>query len=166
MEHLTKKYGAATARNFMKPDNHLSKAGTACGVSFDNSRKIFNTATCHSLMGYVKENHGNERANALMSLMFSTYFEQAKAINRVPVLKEMYEEIGLTWNNEVEAALEPDSKYSKQVQREDRSIKMQRVSGVPFFIIERSDGSKPVTLSGAQPVEVLQDALEECSGNE
>jgi predicted DsbA family dithiol-disulfide isomerase len=163
MEHLSKKYGAGVAENFMKPGNHLSKAGAACGVSFDNTRKIFTTARCHSLMGFVKEKHGNDKANELMSLMFSAYFEQAKQVNQISVLKELYETLGLSWSNEAEAALQSDSKYSKQVEMEDKTVKMQRISGVPFFILERNDGSTPIAFSGAQPVEVIQDALEECS---
>ena len=166
--HIDKKYGPGSAARFLNADSPLYNAGEACGVAFnkDPKRKIFTTAKCHSLMGYTKEVHGNEKANELMSVMFTAYFVNARSVNQAAVLQELYAEIGLEWSTEAAACLDSKSKYSRQVEMEDQAIKQKRVSGVPFFIIERADGSAPIAFSGAQPVEVIQDALEECSSTD
>ena len=163
--HIDKKYGPGSAARFLSDTSPLYSAGEACGVNFnkDPKRKIFTTAKCHSLMGYTKGVHGNEKANELMSVMFTAYFVNARSVNQAAVLKELYAEIGLEWTEEAAACLDPMSEYSQEAEMGDQAVKMKSVSGVPFFIIERSDGSAPIVFSGAQPVEVIQDALEECS---
>lgn len=163
-EHIIKKYGPEAAAGFGAPDSHLNQAGRKVGINFDSSRKVIPTLRCHSLMEYTKEKFGNDKGNLLMDAMFVRYFERAEMVHKVTTLKEIYTEIGLTWSDEIDAALEKDSDYSKRVVAGDKMAKSQlRVSGVPFFIIERNDGSKPIAFSGAQPAEVIGDALEEAS---
>ena len=41
--------------------------------------------------------------------------------------------------------------------------KSQGISGVPFFIIEQNNGGKPLAFSGAQPIDVIAECLEEAS---
>ena len=81
-------------------------------------------------------------------------------------MKECYTSVGLEWTTEAETSMTKSSTYSQQVIVEDQSIKTRRVSGVPFFIIERNDGSSPICFSGAQPSEVIADALEEASATD
>jgi predicted DsbA family dithiol-disulfide isomerase len=163
-EHLVKKYGAAAVAGFNSPDSHLNKAGRRVGINFNSTRKVIPTLRCHALMEITKEKFGNEKGNLLMEAMFVRYFEKAENVHTVPKLKEIYSELGLTWSDEIDEALGKDSNYSKRVIEGDRMVKSQlRVSGVPFFIFDRNDGSRPVALSGAQPAEVLREALEEAS---
>jgi len=165
-DHIVKKYGPQMATMIGNPNSPLQKAGLKCGVKFNDDRNIFTTLKCHALMTYTKETHGNDNANLLMDAMFESYFEKAKAINTVEVLKECYTSVGLEWTTEAETSMTKSSTYSQQVIVEDQSIKTRRVSGVPFFIIERNDGSSPICFSGAQPSEVIADALEEASATD
>jgi len=163
-EHIAKKYGPEAAARFNGPNNPLDVAGSKVGIKFDSSRKVIPTLRCHSLMEYTKEKHGNDKANELMDVLFNRYFEKAQMVHQVPILKEIYTQLELPWSEEVDAALAANSPQSKSVVAGDRSAKTQlRVSGVPFFILERNDGSRPIAFSGAQPAEVIGDALEEAS---
>ncbi len=163
-QHLLKKYGAAAVAGFDTPDSHLNKAGRKVGVNFNSTRKVIPTLRCHALMEITKEKFGNEKGNLLMDAMFVRYFEKAENVHTVLKLKEIYSELGLTWSDDIDEALRADSDYSKRVIEGDRFVKSQlRVSGVPFFIFNRNDGSRPIALSGAQPAEVIRDALLEAS---
>jgi predicted DsbA family dithiol-disulfide isomerase len=163
-EHISKKYGAEAAARFNAPNNPLDVAGTKVGIRFNSSRKVIPTLRCHSLMEFTKEKYGNDKANELMDVLFNRYFEKAQMVHQVPTLKDIYTQLELPWSEEVDAALTDNSPQSKSVVAGDRSVKTQlRVSGVPFFILERSDGSRPIAFSGAQPAEVIGDALEEAS---
>jgi predicted DsbA family dithiol-disulfide isomerase len=166
-EHITKKYGAEASARFGAPNNPLYVAGSKVGIEFDSSRKVIPTLRCHSLMEHTKEKHGNDKANELMDALFNRYFEKAQMVHQAPILKEIYAQLDLPWSEEVDAALAADSPQSKGVIAGDRSAKTQlRVSGVPFFILERNDGSRPIAFSGAQPAEVIGDALQEASATE
>lgn len=163
-EHIVKKYGPEAAARFNGPNNPLDVAGSKVGIKFDSSRKVIPTLRCHSLMEYTKEKHGNDKANELMDVLFNRYFEKAQMVHQVSILKEIYTQLELPWSEEVDAALAANSPQSKSVVAGDRSVKTQlRVSGVPFFILERNDGSRPIAFSGAQPPEVIGDALEEAT---
>jgi len=117
-------------------------------------------------MEFTKEKYGNDKANELMDVLFNRYFEKAELVHQVPVLKAIYEQIELPWSEEADAALAANSTYSNNVIAGDRDVKTQlRVSGVPFFILERNDGARPIAFSGAQPAEVIGDALEEASAS-
>ena len=165
-EHIINKYGAQAAARFNSPNNPLDVAGSKVGVKFDSSRKVIPTLRCHSLMEFTKEKYGNDKANELMDVLFNRYFEKAELVHQVPVLKAIYEQIELPWSEEADAALAANSTYSNNVIAGDRDVKTQlRVSGVPFFILERNDGARPIAFSGAQPAEVIGDALEEASAS-
>ena len=163
-EHIAKKYGKEMAARFSAPNNPLSTAGKRVGITFNETRKVIPTLRCHSLMEITKELHGNDKANELMDALFNRYFEKAELVHQLPVLRDIYKQINLSWSAEVEQALASSSPYSQKVIASDRMFKMQmKVSGVPFFIFERADGAKPIAFSGAQPPEVIADALEEAS---
>lgn len=165
MEHLTKKYGPGAVASFENANSPLKVAGRACGVTFENSRKIMGTLKPHCLMTAVKR-EDNEKANQLMEAMMLAYFEKGRQINNIDVLKDCVSTIGLEWTEAYDSCLKKDSAEAKQVYQEDDAVKRMRVSGVPFFIVDRNDGGRPIAFSGAQPVEVISEALEEASATD
>jgi predicted DsbA family dithiol-disulfide isomerase len=159
--HIGKKYGPAMAAKLDSPDNSIAKAGRAVGIQFNNQRNMYPTVQAHALMEHVKKSD-NAKANALMEIMYSEYFEKGENINDVDVLTALAERVGLD-KEEAKAAIE-NQDLQAVVQKKDQMYKTQmRVSGVPFFIIEPNNGERPIAFSGAQPPEIIAEQLESAS---
>lgn len=159
--HLLKKYGQEAVSRYLQPDNPLSDAGakTIPPITFARDRKIYDTRITHALFEYVKEKAGNEQANALMVQLFERYFEKAEDITDARVLKEALSASNLSHDLYNEMIVDKDSRM-EQVEQIEQMLKQQyRVRGVPFFVIERKDGEKPFGISGAQPVDILEECL-------
>ena len=117
-------------------------------------------------MEYLKENNQNDEANQLMEAMYKEYFEKAQNINSEDFLSALAKRtIGL----DVEKAREvmQNGLRLEDIKQKDRAAKTQmRVTGVPFFIIQSGTDEKarPVAFSGAQPVDLIAEVLEDVSG--
>ena len=161
-EHLFNKYGPRGARMIDDPNKHLMQSGREVGIQFNNQRRIYPTTKAHALMEYLKE-RDHEKANDLMEIMFHEYFENAQNINSADKLEELAVQVGVE-AAEARAAMESEELLN-QVRVKDRFAKTEmRVSGVPFFIIESNvEGGRPVAFSGAQPVGLIAEVLEEAS---
>jgi predicted DsbA family dithiol-disulfide isomerase len=112
------------------------------------NRMIIPTASCHALMEYTKEKYSNDKATALMDLLFDRYFVKGEMVHKVEILKDCYTKLDLVWDNTTDEALDENSIYIKKVNEKDEIVKNKRISGVPCFIIERVNGTKPITFSG------------------
>jgi predicted DsbA family dithiol-disulfide isomerase len=144
------------------PDNSIAKAGRAVGINFTNKRNMYPTVQAHALMEHVKKNHDNDKANQLMEILYSEYFENGQNINNVDVLSELASRIGVD-KTEAKAATENNELHGL-VREKDQTAKTRlRVSGVPFFIIEPNNGGRPIAFSGAQPVRIIAEQLETAS---
>mmetsp|Transcript_26620 Transcript_26620/g.49721 ORF Transcript_26620/g.49721 Transcript_26620/m.49721 type:complete len:189 (-) Transcript_26620:1785-2351(-) len=170
LEHLTKKYGPSAAERFHDPDSPLKVMGRKVGIEFNNDRKVVDTKKAHALMEYIKEQCGNDKANQFMEDLFHAYLEEGKDINDETMLVETA--VRNTNDNGISAddarrAMGPD--HVKQILIQDRQNKYKYgVSGVPFFMIHPNnnddDNSRPVAFSGAYPVEVIAEQLQEAAG--
>jgi len=162
MEHLSRKYGKDVVARFGKPGNPLDTAGAKVGITFNPARRVIPTARCHVLMEYVNKTHSSDKGVALMDVLFTKYFEQALNVNEREILLQSALECDIGPEADVRAALDNQELLSAVVAK-DRAAKTQlRVSGVPYFIIENQNaGERPCAFSGAQPPEVIQEALEE-----
>ena len=111
-------------------------------------------------MEYTKKEKSNDAANEIMEEMFHRYFEKGDNINSEDVLAEIAGKVGIDEASAKNAV--KDDKYLYEADEKDNLYRQQmRISGVPFFIIERKDGQRPIGFSGAQPVEVMAEQLEE-----
>ena len=151
---------------------HLNKAGSDVGIQFNKDRKMFSTIDSHRVMEWCNQTTP-DKSDALMEAFFSSYFEQADNICDVDVLCRVAASIGLS-GQDVRGMLASDS-YREEVIQKDREAKALRVSGVPYFIVShparasatataaagRSSSRKPVTFSGAQPIDVISEMLTE-----
>jgi predicted DsbA family dithiol-disulfide isomerase len=164
--HIAKKYGPGMAAQLDNPDNSIAKAGRAVGINFTNKRNTYPTVQAHALMEHLKKmDNGNDKANQLMEIMYSEYFEKGRNINNVDVLMELASRVvvGLD-TDEAKAAME-NKQLHQLVREKDQKFKTQmRVSGVPFFIIQPNKaGERPIAFSGAQPPDIIAEQLETAS---
>jgi predicted DsbA family dithiol-disulfide isomerase len=113
------------------------------------------------LMEHVKKSD-ILKANQLMEIMYSEYFEKGVNINNVDVLTALAERVGL---DKVEARLAIENQDLQAVVRQkDQTYKTRmNVSGVPFFIIEPNNGDRAIAFSGAQPPDIIAEQLESAS---
>lgn len=169
-EYITKKYGAAAAKRFLGAKSQLDETAAKVGITFKKDRKIFPARRAHALMEHVKLTKGedSEEANSIMTSLFENYFEQGLSPNSVDTLSSIVKDIFGEDSEEASKALmaTQDDEMLKHVLEKDSYHKHQGISGVPFFIIEKTDGeiakkTKPITFSGAYPPEFIASELEE-----
>jgi predicted DsbA family dithiol-disulfide isomerase len=162
MEHLSKKYGPSAAQRFNDPNSPLRVMGRNVGIEFNNDRKAVNTKRAHALMEYLKSSSGNDVANQFMEDLYKMYFEEGKDINDEAILVEAIGKHGVE-SEQARRVMAPD--FLKDIEEKDKHNKITYgVSGVPFFMIHPNDGkSRPVAFSGAYPVEVIAEQLEEAA---
>lgn len=85
------------------------------------------------------------------------YFTEGKNIADPGQLRTFAEQVGLR-REDVDSALADDTAYSREVAEDIALARQIGVQGVPFFVF---DGK--LAVSGAQPVEVFTQALEQIS---
>jgi len=149
------------ARRFSSPDNPLSAAGRKVGINFNANRKVIPTLRCHIAMEYINQTFSIDKGDALMRVLFKKYFEEGINVNQKDnLLDACAEALGAEFDREKLNEILQDDSLGSHVKEKDRSFKTKmRVSGVPFFII----GSN--SFSGAQPVELLAEVLNEALDN-
>ena len=160
-DHLGKKYGQRAIQMLNDPNNHMYVTGRKVGIEFTSKRKIYPTQKAHALMEYLKE-QDNNKANEVMEEMYKRYFEQGQNINDDSVLKEIAVKFGVK-EEEAKDAIE-DGRRLMEVDEKDYIAKRRMgISGVPFFRIEQNSGGRPVGFSGAQPIDIIAECLEEAA---
>lgn len=157
--HLTRKYGSETVQRFSAPNNPLDKACEKHGVTMAKNRRIFQTLTSHLLVEHCKrEDETGGLADTLMDNLFCRYFERGEDLSKEEVLVSAGVDVGLSEEVVSRLLVEGSSSTDAEaIMKKDESYKRGGVSGVPFFI---RGGAR---FSGAQPVEVFEELLEECA---
>lgn len=166
LHHLLKKYGPIATERYGGDDNPLRRAGRACDppIAFRNERSIYPTDKCHAVMEHLKGLDQNEEANHVMEIMFRRYFEEGCRINGNDILSEILVEANLSPT--IVETVDSNDDLTQLVCRKDREFKTKlRVSGVPFFIFHRNDGGRAQAFSGAQPVEMMAEQLEDAANS-
>lgn len=164
IEHLSKKYGPAAAQRFNDPNSSLRVMGRKVGIEFNYDRKAVNTKRAHALVEYLKNEKGNDVANTFMEDLYKIYFEDGQDINDETVLVTAVSSHGVD-AEQARRVMAPD--HLQEIEEKDRHSKHKYgVTGVPFFMVYPNDGqSRPVAFSGAYPVEVIAEQLEEAAGD-
>ncbi|MBR2180010.1 MAG: DsbA family oxidoreductase [Selenomonadaceae bacterium] len=134
----------------------ISMMGRREGIDFKYSSTRY-TNTFDSLrLTKLAQEHGH---NEIITKLFDAYFTKNLELSNHHVLKKIAVECGLD-ENEVDVLLNSD-KYAAEVRNDEREAAMLGINGVPYFVIGGKYG-----LSGAQPVEVLKQAITEAMTNE
>ena len=137
----------------------VAAAGRSAGLdlNFDGIKKQPNTLAAHALILYAQSVDEGRHADAIVERLFKAYFVDGQFIGDVETLVSVAVEGGL--NADATRAVLSERSTLDQIANQDRSVRQQGVSGVPFFIFNNK-----VSLSGAQPPAVMLDAMTKATG--
>lgn len=130
-------------------------AGRNAGLAlnFDAILKQPNTLAAHALIAYAQSVDDGKAADAIVERLFKAYFIDGQFIGDIEVLVAIAADCGL--DAEATRAVLGEHATLDQVASMDANVRQQGVSGVPFLIFNQK-----LALSGAQPPEVMLDAME------
>ena len=154
-ERFAVKYGLSLT-DAEKRIEQISLMGKREGIDFKYSTTRYtNTFDALRLTKFAQAKGHDE----IITKLFDAYFTKNLELSDHEVLKKIATECGLD-AKEVEDVLKSDS-YAKEVREDEREASNLGIHGVPYFVI----GGKYV-LSGAQPPEVLKQAITEALTDE
>jgi predicted DsbA family dithiol-disulfide isomerase len=139
-------------------DRHARTTSTATGVGLTlhlDRALSGNTFDAHRVIHLARtlglQAEAQER-------LFSAYFSEGLPISDRDTLAELAASVGLD-RDEVRTMLEGD-RFADEVREDELTAARFGISGVPFFVLDRR-----LALSGAQPVEVMLEALEQAASD-
>ena len=150
VEKLARKYGVPRGQAQDMVDT-MQVRGRSLGIPMDFSHiRPGNSFDAHRLLHLAQE-HGCQ--DDLKGRLFQAYLCDGKAVGTHEVLRELAIAAGLP-ESEVDEVLGSD-RYAREVRGDEVVAQQIGVQGVPFFVLDQR-----VALSGAQPPEVLLQALQ------
>lgn len=132
-------------------DARVAQEGAGEGIvfAFDRMQRTPNTTAAHQLIDLAQK---QGKGNAVVDALFRAYFEEAKDIGDVEVLKNISEREGVTgW---------PGKENIGEVKEKEERVRDLGISGVPTFIFDRKSG-----ISGAYPPDMLAQTIREIAGS-
>lgn len=146
---LREKYGKDPKEMWERVESEAGKSGITLDLS--QQPRMFNTAKAHTITRLAKPmGNQHELANAIAD----AYFLEHRQINDDNVLADIAVSFGFDRGDALDA-MNDDNELATTEQLAVSAAE-QGIRGVPFFVF----GEK-YALSGAQPVEVFQKALEQ-----
>ena len=133
----------------------VAAAGRNAGLNlnFDGIKRQPNTLAAHALIAYAQSVDEGKHADAIAERLFKAYFIDGEFIGDIDVLVSIAAECGL--DADATRAVLSERATLDQIAAQDANVRQQGITGVPFFIFNQK-----VALSGAQPPDVLLDAME------
>jgi len=155
-EYLEKKFGGPTRAQQIYA--RVTEAGKKVGIDFAFDRIAVqpNTVNAHRLVYHALD---KGKQDAIVEALFNAYFLDARDLTKTDTLAEVAGKAGIDAKSAAEY-IESDED-SDLITDADREARQVGVEGVPFFILNRRYG-----LSGAQPPEVLLQAMEEAAAEQ
>ena len=137
----------------------VAAAGRNAGLdlNFDGIKRQPNTLTAHALIAYAQKVDEGRHADAIVERLFKAYFVDGEFIGDMDTLVGIAAECGL--DAAATRAVLSDRATLDQVANQDASVRQQGVTGVPFLVFNNK-----VSLSGAEPPEVMLDAMKKAAG--
>jgi predicted DsbA family dithiol-disulfide isomerase len=111
----------------------------------------------HRLLAWAADAHGQAAQHTLAEALFRTYFAEGRPLCERAALLAAVAAAGLP-AGEAAALLDDPEKGTAELQQELRLGRELGISGVPYFRITDGAG-RAATVSGAQPAEVLANAI-------
>jgi len=147
--HLARKYGTSREQAIaMQQRVRDTGAGDGIEFRFDIAR-AGNTFDAHRLLALAAD---RGLQDGLKERLLRAYHSEGEAIGDPATLERLAVEAGLD-REEAHEVLAGD-RYGEQVRDDERTAERFGISGVPFFVVNRSLGA-----SGAQPAELLGELL-------
>jgi predicted DsbA family dithiol-disulfide isomerase len=151
VQRLAAKYGMSEA-DALAAQRNLTSVAAGEGLDFHLDRaRSGNSFDAHRLLHLAAE---EGRQDQMKERLFSAYFVEGQAIGDRDTLVALAGEIGIDPGRAAEVLA--GDKYTSEVRSEEAEARAIGISGVPFFVIDRTYG-----VSGAQPAETLTAALEQ-----
>lgn len=150
-DSLASKYGKD--RNWaIEMTKGVTNSAKQVGLDFDMDSGVpSNTLKAHQLLHLAKEKGVQD---PLKEKFLSAYFVEGKEVNDNATLIEISKSVGLE-SSDIEKTLQSDD-FKDEVEQDISMAQQIGVQGVPFFLIQGKYG-----LSGAQPVEVFVDVIQQ-----
>jgi predicted DsbA family dithiol-disulfide isomerase len=152
-EHLRQKYGS-TPEQLAGNRENIRARGAALGFVFGKRDRIYNTFDAHRLLHWA-EIDGHQQA--LKHALFRAYFSDGEDIGSHDVLIRLAGEVGLPVTRAREI-LSSDT-FAAEVRAQERFYIERGIHSVPAVIVNDKH-----LISGGQPVEVFEDALQKIAG--
>lgn len=150
LEHLCRKYGKDAA-SMAQSQREIMAVAEELGLNFRGAqeRRANNTFAAHRVLAWAATQ--NQETDLQLAL-FDAYFGEAKNPSNPEVLREKAIEVGL--DGDIAESIARSDQYADEVRAAEQRFMEAGVTAVPGFIL---DGR--YLISGAQPAEVLVDAL-------
>jgi predicted DsbA family dithiol-disulfide isomerase len=146
---LARKYGMSPEQA-EQTQRQMEQRAAADGLDYRLAGQLTgNTRDAHRLLHLARE---RGRQAELVERLFAAHFTQQRSVFGRAALLDLAAEAGLD-RDEAAAVLDGD-RYGEDVDHDVADAQALGVNGVPFFVLDRRFG-----VSGAQPVEVMADAL-------
>ena len=151
---LARKYGAGPEGTRRMMDRVAAVAADA-GLRFDYAHATHSrTVDAHRLLHLALAEGGPALQRQVKEAMLSAYFEHGRSMGDHDVLREVAVSAGLD-EATVSRVLAGDE-YADAVAADLQQAAAFGITGVPFFVLDRR-----LAVSGAQPVEVFHQALQQ-----
>ena len=153
-EALGRKYGGGPvgARQMM---SRVEGIASDVGLAFDYAHATHTkTVDAHRLLHLALHEGGPGRQAELKEAMLSAYFTRGESMGDHDVLAKVAADTGLD-PAQVERVLASDA-YADEVASDIAQARAYGATGVPFYVVDQRYG-----ISGAQPVEVFSQVLEQ-----
>jgi predicted DsbA family dithiol-disulfide isomerase len=147
--HIAEKYGVSVEQARAMEQNVVERAAEEGLELHPDIARRGNTFDAHRLLHLAAE-YGLQWE--LKERLMRAYFSEGVPIGEPEALEPLATEVGLP-ADEVRDVLDSE-RYAADVRDDERTAAGFGISGVPFFVVDRSVG-----VSGAQPPEVLGELL-------
>ena len=152
--YVAKKYNI-TDEQARKNYEGIVARGKEAGVDFDFDKAIIvNTFDAHRLINFAKTKN---LMIPIVDRLFKAHFKDGLDVSDHTTLITLAAEVGLA-KEETKQMLESNN-FSVEVKTEEQEGALLGVRSVPFFVFDRK-----FALTGAQPVESFENALEKAFG--
>lgn len=148
-EYLTKRKGMSIEQS-QGMLQQITERGKAVGITFNQEKSIpVNTLQAHRMIHFAQ---ANGKASQMEEALFKAYFTDNKNIGDSEVLINLAASIEL--DKQEAADYLASDKGIEQVKADILEAQKMKVSGVPFFVIDRT-----YAISGAQPINMFAQTL-------
>ena len=154
-DYITNKFGEGANSEIIYERVRLAGEAVGLTMNFDKIIMQPNSSKMHSLIYAAKETN---RDIELIENFFKAFFIDGMNLTDFEIVSKVASDSGL--DNETINGVFHDNLFEKFVQEDIIMSKKYNITGVPFYVIDDSIG-----ISGAQPPEVIVDAINQSSKN-
>ena len=154
-DYITNKFGEGANSEIIYERVRLAGEAVGLTMNFDKIIMQPNSSKMHSLIYAAKETN---RDIELIENFFKAFFIDGMNLTDFEIVSKVASDSGL--DSETINGVFHDNLFEKFVQEDIIMSKKYNITGVPFYVIDDSIG-----ISGAQPPEVIVDAINQSNKN-